>query len=1041
MKKILYILFCLIPLLAMQSCTEDWVENELTLDGKISTTITVTVPQLPDAQPQTRAMAVQPKMTNLYLAVFDENGYLLEYVKAENTTQMATENGTTYTYKVSLKPTESTTYIHFIGNAPKTNLNFGSESEVLKNLYTENGSEAYWQRVTLSNGIKNDDATITALSGVKLIRNFAWINVISSDTKFVIKSYCIVNTRTAGSVAPYNTNKNEFVTFSDNKTYDNITANGTNQDNYNGFIPSVARINSDIPTENSWFNTSSQSSSENYAYFVYEREKALSNPPFILLKATYNGTGNRYYKVDLRDSDGNYFPIVRNFKYRINITSVGHSGYDSAEAAANGAGSGDVSSAIETQSFNNISNGDERLFVSYTDTTLVEKSDNVKLRYKYIVFETASNGTVTEVNKTSTATVTTTGTVIPEGYNVNNNITAGSGEWNGWYEITFSTTDIASANKTQTFVITGTNNRKTLQRTVNITLRKKYTMAIECNPDEIPTDMGKPFDVIVNVPGGLGRSMFPLEIQLEAENQSMTPNLGDNLPTVTGPSIVPEKNKTTIGFIKQVSWADYEAFFEANTGTSDMPVTCHFKSNKSNAAGTSTTIYASNKYFNQASDNLGYFDANQFTDLNFNPATLPATLNQNINFTFKMSALPSSVTGSDGKVTVALCNLKLSDSDTNGLTHIGSDAAKGIAYYTFTPTSTSVTLNLQNTDVNVEAKVMLSSYHFEDAEKSMNYTKGTFKDLSLTEFNRYLTQNSVGTFTFKLSRQIKQGRYVTVTLGNLVPADNDTPLTVIDENAGTYRFDPTGVAANTDITLQLKVKTSFQTVSAKLSADYFEDSNEVTKKPDTGSFTDLELTADDAKLTANSTVTFEFKVPSELPGGYITISLDNLKTAGGETSFKYYPEASELGKQIPLTFLVKESYKPVKVTLSADCFESESVSLNPVIQIPAGNVKVNNSFSGYEFSIYATNPGTNTNVTPIASFTPRKNNNYSNSVSIDVGEYYQTIMNREGEDKGFVFIRYRSYQDWQWRYYVAKVSLETLMTTGVTLNSGDFDPQ
>ena len=382
MKKILYILFCLIPLLAMQSCTEDWAENELTLDGKISTSISVTVPQLPDAHPQTRAMAVQPQMTNLYLAVFDENGYLLEYVKADNTTQMATKNGTTYTYKVSLKPTASTTYIHFIGNAPKTNLDFGSESEVLKNLYTENGSEAYWQRVTLSNGIKNDDATITALSGVKLIRNFAWINVISYDTKFVINSYCIVNTRTAGSVAPYNTNKNEFVTFSDNKTYDNIIANGTNQDNYNGFIPSVARINSDIPTENSWFNTSSQSSSANYAYFVYEREKALSNPPFILLKATYNGTANRYYKVDLRDSEGNYFPIVRNFKYRINITSVGHSGYDSAEAAANGAGSGDVSSAIETQSFNNISNGDERLFVSYTDTTLVEKSDNVKLRYK-----------------------------------------------------------------------------------------------------------------------------------------------------------------------------------------------------------------------------------------------------------------------------------------------------------------------------------------------------------------------------------------------------------------------------------------------------------------------------------------------------------------------------------------------------------------------------------------------------------------------------------------------------------------------------------
>lgn len=983
MKKILYILFCLIPLLAMQSCTEDWAENELTLDGKISTSISVTVPQLPDAHPQTRAMAVQPQMTNLYLAVFDENGYLLEYVKADNTTQMAIENGTTYNYKVSLKPTESTTYIHFIGNAPKTNLDFGSESEVLKNLYTENGSEAYWQRVTLSNGIKNDDATITALSGVKLIRNFAWINVISSDTKFVINSYCIVNTRTAGSVAPYNTNKNEFVTFSDNKTYDNITANGTNQDNYNGFIPSVARINSDIPTENSWFNTSSQSSSENYAYFVYEREKALSNPPFILLKATYNGTGNRYYKVDLRDSEGNYFPIVRNFKYRINITSVGHSGYDSAEAAANGAGSGDVSSAIETQSFNNISNGDERLFVSYTDTTLVEKSNNVKLRYKYIVFETAGNGTVTEVNKTSTATVTTTGTVIPDGYNVNNNITAGSGEWNGWNEITFSTTDIASANKTQTFVITGTNNRKTLQRTVNITLRKKYTMDIECNPDEIPTDMGKPFDVIVNVPGGLGRSMFPLEIQLEAGNQSMTPNLGDNLPTVTGPSIVPGKNKTTIGFIKQVSWADYEAFFEANTGTSDMPVTCHFKSNKSNAAGTTTTIYASNKYFNQASDNLGYFDANQFTDLNFTPATLPTELNQPINFTFKMSALPKSVTGSDGKVTVALCNLKLSDSDTNGLTHIGSDAAKGIAYYTFTPTSTSVTLNLQNTDVNVEAKVMLSSYHFEDAEKSMNYTKGTFKNLSLTNFNRYLTQNSEGTFTFRLSNQIKQGRYVTVTLDNLVPANDETPLTVIDENAGTYRFNPTGVAANTDITLQLKVKTSFQTVSAKLSADYFED-NSVTLPPKSGSFSGLKLTAANPTLPASEPVTLNFTM-DDMPSGDVSITLTNLEPEGAtRATFEngVYTFSPQNLKE-SLTFKVVKAGLQVAAKLSAEYFGDASVSLDPWEDITfTAKIKIGSKgpTSNTEFTIYADNEYQ----IPIGSFKGRYKSYSNQTYSCDI---------------------------------------------------------
>ena len=1060
MKTMKNILLFILPLLALLSCSEQ-MECDIPADNKLSTTISVILPQLPDAHPQTRAMAVEPDMQNLYVAVFDKNGYLLEYVEADKTsTDMAEENGTNYTYKVSLTPTNSKTIVHFIGNAPKTSLDFGSEEEVLSSLYTEGGKEAYWQRVELTDGIKNDQATVDALTGVKLIRNFAWINVISTDDKFTIDSYCVVNTRTKGSIAPYNSNTRQFVNFEDNKNYTSITGSGinqdgTNQDGYNGFIPASATIDKNIPEESNWFQASPQSSSENYAYFVYEREKALSEPPFILIKATYHGTSERYYKVDLRDSDGNYFPIVRNFKYRINITGVGHSGYDYAEDAANGAGSGDVSSALETQSFNNISNGEARLFVSYTDTTIVDykPDETYKLRYKYIVYITDSEGNVKEDNRTQTATVESEGTVIPTQTDANGtvlpeyaikHITDKTNEWYGWSEITFSTTALPTApnTKTQQFIITGTDNEYSLHRKVNITLRNKFDfIGLVCDPIEIPTATGKPFDVIVKVPGGLGRSMFPLDIQLEAANQSMTPNLGDNLPTVTGPSIVPDKNKTTIGFIKQINWVEYEEYFTENLGAAFMPARCHFKSNKSNAAGSTTTIYASNKYFNQTNAPLGYFDAEQFTNLKFSTQdeNLPSSINQSVSFTFNMSELPSQVTGNDGTVTVALCNLMPAGDDQNKLTQVGVDTEKGIAYYSFTPTSTNnnnrVELKLKNTDVNVEAKVMLSSYHFENAERAMNYTKGTFNYLSLTPVNKYLAKDSEVTFKFRLSRQVKTGRYITVTLGNLVPADTEKRLALINEKDGTYRLDPTDMAANTDITLYLKVKNAYQTVSAKLSADYFEDSNEVSKNPETGSFTGLKLTATDTKLTANSNVTCSFTVPAELPGGYILITLDNLVTTEGKTSYKYYPEANELGKQKTLTFTVEESYKPVKVTLSADCFNSDSETLNPVIQIPARNIKVKNSLKNYTFSVYATNPGTS-NVTAINSFKPTNSSGtYSNSNPLDVGEYYQTIMDREGEDKGYVFIRY---QDSQRRYYVAKVLLETLMTTGVTLDSDDF---
>ena len=92
MRRILYYI---VPLLAMLSCKEQ-VDLDVVAEGKLATTISVVLPQIPDAYPQsaTRAMGMNPQMENLYLAVFDDNGYLLEYVKATDESEMATENET-----------------------------------------------------------------------------------------------------------------------------------------------------------------------------------------------------------------------------------------------------------------------------------------------------------------------------------------------------------------------------------------------------------------------------------------------------------------------------------------------------------------------------------------------------------------------------------------------------------------------------------------------------------------------------------------------------------------------------------------------------------------------------------------------------------------------------------------------------------------------------------------------------------------------------------------------------------------------------------
>lgn len=693
-KKLLYI----ISLLALFSCTERF-DSDFVTSNRLSTTISVIVPQLPSAQPHTRAMALNPEIKNLYLAIFDDNGYLLEYVKAKEV-DLATENDKEYSYKVDLTPTDFRTTIHFIGNAPES-LRFGTEVETVGSLSTTNNEDAYWQRVVLPNGIMcQDDGTLAsevqdALTGISLVRNFAWIQLKTEADNFSISSYCIMNTYDKGSIASYNTSNSSFVEYM-NRSYADIVNGG-----YNGFIPAGAELSRAIPDESEWFQASGDADS--YAYFVYEREKPLSDPPFILVKGNYtaengNTLTNRYYKVDLRDDRGNYFPILRNFRYGVEITNVLHEGHASAEAAAIGAGSGDVSTAIETEDFTNISNNVARLFVSYTDTTIVESSSNVKLRYKFVTFDTDGD-TQQILNGDHVEIITDT-----DGDVISSWSKATADDTEGWREISISTKELGTERKSQDIIVRGTatmgNQTYQLQRKVTISLRPKYTMQLECSPNEIPETSGSPFDLVIKVPGGLSQSMFPLEFELEADKLSITPNFGDDLPVVTGKSIIPGKNKTTIGFIKNVEWADYDALPNEG-GYKSVP--CHFKSNRDASA---TQIYAQNKYFNLGVTELKNYNPSTFSNLKFNFTKLLEDDEVEVEFTFTMSLLPR-----QGYVTITLDNLEPADDETR-LSYI--DVENGKARYSFNPTQTTETLRLR-TSLYETVNVKLSAYHFVDA--------------------------------------------------------------------------------------------------------------------------------------------------------------------------------------------------------------------------------------------------------------------------------------------------------------------------------------
>ena len=831
------VLVYVVALLGILACSEH-LEEDLTgvvVGDKVCLSVSLDIPEIPMGVSSTRALGEKPQLENLYLAVFDASGYLLEYVKAD--AELATENEQNYTYKVALTPTDFPTTIHFIGNAPSS-VSFGSELEVMGSMYTEGGKEAYWQMVHLSDGIRTYADTIApavknALMGVRLIRNFAWIqlDIASSVSNFEMESYCVVNTQTQGSVAPYNSRKREFVNYGVNVRHETLIASG-----YEVFLPEGSELDKEIPDESEWYRP--KDGQEN-AYFIYEREYPRSSPSCILMKGTYDPNPSvpgdeipsRYYKVDLRNNAGEYFPVLRNFRYRIEVGNITHEGHSSAQMAMLGAGSSDISTSIETEDFSNISDNIARIFVSYTDTTLVS-TDNFELRYKFILF--GDDEDVVMNNDVEIALEDSEGGDVIREY-----VRSASDNADGWRTITITPEELASITKKQSIVLSGSvmvNDRNyRLQRKVHFSLRERMDLPMECNPDAIPEGMGEAFDVLLKVPGGLGDAMFPLEFELEAENQSMTPDLGDDLPVKTGGSIIPEKgNKTTIGFVRTLSWEEYEGA-ENEAGFKSIP--CHFKTSKSESA---TKIYAKNKYFKLAYAQLANYVPATFTDLDFNQDNVPYGIGQELDFSFSMSRLPE-----QGDVTITLGGLEPAPSETR-LRYLG--VVEGKAQYSFSPATLNNTLKLATIYEIADVDVSLKAYRFEDASASLQFAYASFNNLSFSPARIPGELGAKVNFSFSMSKITDN---VIVTLTELQPDPDEERLILISGNR--YSFKPTSLTN----TLKLVTTTAMDgdVAQVKLEALGFNDASATATRVITIPKGNINV-GDNTNINRNSNVTF-----------------------------------------------------------------------------------------------------------------------------------------------------------------------------------------
>ena len=814
--------------------------------GKVAIDFNV---QLNDPSVATKAMADKPQLKNLMLAVFDETGYLVEYTWAINEgTVYATENGTKYPYKAYLTQSKTPRIIHFIGNAPQE-LKFGTEEVVMASLSSTLGSEnedMYWYRkeipaiegtssggaMALAEGEGSDSGpilqatpqTLAHMNDIPLIRNFAKIVLTSSTTDFTLESYFVVGTPKTGMAAAYNYSTGAFVDYFNYKDSDNadLLAAGikvVGDPKTYQYLTATEKYDANVPA-----NSSSVTLAEAYqkrvaggaSYFVYEREKPLSADAaaYIIAYGTYKGDGKQYYyKIDLRDKDG-YFPIVRNFQYNVDITTVSRAGYSSAEEASKSAGSGDISSSMETLSLAYISDGVASLEVDYTEMYLIS-DDEVSLGFTFLpdVNDADAYGSVEDIwikvndaGSTGAAIATVNGSSYIIGQDIKPEANPGV--------IKIKPTTPTDTPKTQTLTIyaryKNAGAEHILQRTVKYIVQTKREMVVALNPYDVPETKGAEFDLTITIPGGLSSSVFPLEFAIEAEQLSINPGANEQMPVQTGQSIT-GSGKSSFYFIKTLQKDEY-------VSANENVITCHFKTSKATSA---SKIFVLNDYFttkyqentgNAADDDgkcvyLGNYKPSTFSNLKFSEDSFACVEDVEVNFTFNMSAPPA-----DGKVKVSLGGLKPADETDESFNYVGIE--NGYAVYEYTVSSTSGSLALMTVDTDTELYVGLDAYRFlhaeETADRQWAEFTGNFSG-SLSE-----TAGDDVTYTFNIpSSGYYKDMVVTVKLDGLQFASTPNSQWTSKGN-GIYEYRPSAAG---NVTMNLVSteggkKTDYVTLSA-----------------------------------------------------------------------------------------------------------------------------------------------------------------------------------------------------------------------------------
>lgn len=619
-------------------------------------TLDVTLDVADMAMAQTRVMVDNPayESLKLYIYEFDRNGDPLSNSLSQDLTAsikdpVKDEDGDIH-FTLTLNKTSEGKVLHFIALPDDVSFSLDlqegrdTEGEIIPYMQVADQTPVYWQRVDFPQGYGYFDVSnvwheaeylSTKFSHVPMIRNFAKISVTSNAAGFILESFALVNQPTRGTLAPWSVSVDEAVfpvlnDGSEMKTY--ATVNET----YRGYWPFDPVINVDrrSPVDTDFTMD---------AKFLYERPNSSINNPYVLVKGKRTAGGpSMYYKIDLGKPTATtpfeYYDILRNFEYVINIQNVSADGYSTIADAINGVTFNNLSFDVSTRQMNNVTNGRSMLWINQP-TFVVTNDDDTIIRFKFRYdkyFKTDpgyDNGDIAFLGlEAGEAIESISGLEEIDGVWR----ATGSDDGSGWREVTIITKSPSPTRVSQRFTIY--DNSTGLGRTIEIIVRNPWNyvdaalygieydtysqyQTVVANQsswkDRVSSTPGQPVTVSFRIDDNIPEAMFPLEFVFEANPQSIENNPTGNLLVRTETSYFNAVSQPVIKYVKTVTWADYNSALSNDnpTGTQVTSggstihfVRARFLTNRS-ISGDNNRLRVYNKYFQEpGSTNPLYLD-------------------------------------------------------------------------------------------------------------------------------------------------------------------------------------------------------------------------------------------------------------------------------------------------------------------------------------------------------------------------------------------------------------------------------------------------